>query len=227
MTWCPQPASDIAIKGCWRGFLPARRSEPIPTAWSHSVGGWKGPLPSWSLAPRNAQTLWAALWVTGRRQALHQQASLGRVAVSHAEQNLSPQNSPSQAPLAPQLALQSCWEPAGSLCHMTGLQILADSSHVPFRSSPGKAALALLTLPPMTYMVSSPLSVSILTFGERKYCSPRQPLTGPGSTTYPWTEETSWVPGLRHRQGQTDDIRRPGRQGEPGFPGPIPEVSWE
>lgn len=48
---------------------------------------------------------------------------------------------------------------------MTGLQIPADSSHVPFRSSPGKAALAL---PPMTYMVSSPLSVSILTLGETK-----------------------------------------------------------
>lgn len=141
-----------------------------------------------------------------------------------AEPNLSPQNSchpippppaPRPAPPAPELALRSrsCWEQAGSLHHMTGLQILADSSHVPLRSSPGKAALALLTLPPMTYMVSSPLSVSILTFGERKYCSHRQPLTGPSSTTYPWAEEASWVPGETQTRA---DIRRAGRQGEPG-----------
>lgn len=43
------------------------------------------------------------------------------------------------------------------------------------RSSPGKAAHALRNLPPMTCMVSSPLSVSIFTFGERKYCRPHQP----------------------------------------------------
>jgi hypothetical protein len=57
---------------------------------------------------------------------------------------------------------------------MTGLQILADGSHVSFKSSPGKAAPDFLFFPQMTHMVSSPLIVSTLTFRERKYCSPSQ-----------------------------------------------------
>lgn len=107
---------------------------------------------------------------------------------------------------------------------MTGLQILADSSHVPFQSSPGKAALALLTLPLMTHVVSSPLSVSILTFRERKYCSPSQPMTGLSSTTYPWAVETSWVPGGetdKGRQMTSEDLggRVSQEQGESGLLG--------
>lgn len=112
---------------------------------------------------------------------------------------------------------------------MTGLQIPADSSHVPFQSSPGKAAPALLTLPPMTYMVSSPLSVSILTFGERKYCSPSQPFDRAEFHDLSVGRGDIWVPGMRHRQGQTDDIGDLGgwvsqEQGELGLWGPVPRV---
>lgn len=158
----------------------------------------------------------AARLVTGShfcgRQALHGWASLGRAAVPCAKLNLSSYNF---LP-GPKLALQSRREQVSSLCRMTGLQILVDSFHVPSQSSPGKAILALLTLPLMTYMVSSPLSVSILTLGKENIAAVVSLLTELSSTTYPGAEETSGVPRGRHRQGQTDDIARPGRQEEPG-----------
>lgn len=167
MSLASMPSSAVTIKG----HMPVLACQPegtTPGGWSHCVPGLQGTLEVKQPGPMMHDPLWIALVVTGScslQETGSPADTTEEAVVACAQSNLSPWNSQPRSSVCPRAALP----------HDRPLNPCRQFS-CPLQVFPRQSRPSSSILPRMTYMVSSPLIISTLTFEERKCYSPRQPM---------------------------------------------------